>query len=107
MQSVLCPWGLGIGIPIYTVAVLLALLDIIAFLHKYPTLAVFSFCAWIIPVFSGSPQSLIRYMLVLRPTFLCLGKLGNNRIFDRAWTIASLLLMDLLALLFSFDFWAA
>ena len=67
----------------------------------------FCFCAWITPVFSGSPQSLIRYMLVLRPTFLCLGKLGNNRIFDRAWTIASLLLMGLLALLFSFDFWVA
>jgi hypothetical protein len=46
-------------------------------------------------------------MLVLRPTFLCLGKFGNNRIFDRAWTIASLLLMGLLALLFSFDFWVA
>jgi hypothetical protein len=46
-------------------------------------------------------------MLVLRPTFLCLIKLGNNRIFDRAWTIASLLLMGLLALLFSFDFWVA
>ena len=46
-------------------------------------------------------------MLVLRPTFPCLGKLGNNRIFDRAWTIASLLLMGLLALLFSFDFWVA
>lgn len=89
------------------VAVLLALLGIIACLRKYPTLAVFSFCAWIIPVFSGSPQSLVRYMLVLPTTFLFLGKLGNNRIFDRAWTIASLLLMGLLALLFSFDFWVA
>lgn len=88
-------------------AVLLALVGIIAFPRKYPTLAVFIFCAWVIPVFSGSPQSLVRYMLVLPATFLFLGKLGNNRIFDRAWTIASLLLMGLLALLFSFDFWVA
>jgi hypothetical protein len=88
-------------------AVLIALIGIFACVRKYPGIAIFSFCAWIIPVFSGSPQSLIRYMLVLPTTFLFLGKLGSNRVFDRVWTIASLLLMGLLALLFSFDFWVA
>ncbi len=73
VQGVLSRCGLGVEFPIHTVAVLLALLGIIAFLRKYPTLAVFSFCAWIIPVFSGSPQSLIRYMLVSPTTFLFLG----------------------------------
>jgi hypothetical protein len=42
---------LGFEFPIYTVAVLLALLGIIAFLRKYPTLAVFVFA-------HGSPLSL-------------------------------------------------
>ena len=88
-------------------AVLIALAGIFACVRKYPVIAIFSFCAWLIPVFSGSPQSLIRYMLVLPTTFLFLGKLGSNRVFDRVWTIASLLLMGLLALLFSFDFWVA
>ena len=51
MQGVLCRLGLDVEFPIYTVAVLLALLGIIAFLRKYPTLAVFVFAY-------GSPLSL-------------------------------------------------
>lgn len=89
------------------IAVLLALAGVIACFRQYPAVTAFSFFAWLIPVFSGSPQSLVRYMLVLPTTYLLLSRLGQNRIFDRVWTILSIMLMTLLALLFSFDFWVA
>lgn len=88
-------------------AILLALAALLACARTYPALAVFSLFAWVIPVFSGSPQSLIRYMLVLPTNYLFLGRLGRSQVFDRAWTLVSLLLMGLLATLFSFDFWVA
>lgn len=85
----------------------LGLLAIILTWKKYPGLAAFSLGAWAIAVTSGSPQSNIRYMLVLPVIYLLLGRWGKNPVFDRVWTILSLLLMGLLATLFSFDFWVA
>ncbi|MGD1992050.1 MAG: mannosyltransferase family protein [Anaerolineae bacterium] len=73
----------------------------------HPEAASFGLLAWIIAVFSGAPQSLARYMLVLPSIYVLLSRKGQNPIFDRAWTIASLLLMGLECALFSFDFWVA
>jgi hypothetical protein len=73
----------------------------------HPALSVFGLFAWIIAVFSGAPQSLARYMLVLPSIYIFLSRKGRNPTFDRAWTIASLLLMGLECALFSFDFWVA
>ena len=47
-----------------------------------------------------------RYVLAAPPVFLYLSRLGKNPAFDRAWTIASVLLMGVLAMLFTFDMWA-
>ena len=88
-------------------AVGLGLLAVILVCKKYPEAAAFSLAAWAIAVTSGSPQSNIRYMLVLPAIYLLLGRWGKNPVFDRAWTIFSLLLMALLATLYSFDFWVA
>ncbi len=88
-------------------AVILGLIASITALKKYPLIAIFSLAAWTIAVFSGSPQSIIRYMLVLPALPIFLSRLGRNPTFERAWTIISILLMGLLATLFSFDFWVA
>lgn len=88
-------------------AVGLGLLACILVWKRHPSAAAFSLAAWSIAVFSGSPQSNVRYMLALPVIYLLLGRWGRNPVFDRAWTILSLLLMGLLVMLYSFDFWVA
>lgn len=88
-------------------AVSLGLLACILVWKRHPVVAAFSLAAWVIVVFSGSPQSNVRYMLALPAIFLLLGRWGKNPVFDRVWTILSLLIMGLLATLYSFDFWVA
>jgi hypothetical protein len=46
-----------------------------------------------------------RYILAARPVFLFLSRLGRNEAFDRAWSLFSILLMGLLATMFTFDLW--
>jgi len=88
-------------------AVLLALAAGIALLRKYPAVALFSLLALLIPLTSGAPQSLNRYVLASPAVFIFLGRLGRNETFDRVWSLASTLLMGLLVTLFTFDMWVA
>ena len=88
-------------------AMLLGLVAIIFTIKRYTAVALFSLAAWVAVVFSGSPQSMIRYMLVLPAIYIFLARIGKYYIIDRAWTIASLLLFSLLTILYTFDFWVA
>ena len=63
--------------------------------------------ALLISLTSGEPQGMIRYALAVPPIFLLLGRLGEHPVFDRGWTVLGLLLMALLATVYSFDFWVA
>jgi len=56
---------------------------------------------------SGPAQGIIRYILGAPAVFVMLAKWGKNPVFDRVWTIASILLMGLLATLFAFNYWVA
>ena len=47
-----------------------------------------------------------RYVLAAPVLFLFLSKLGRNEAFDRAWTVASVLLLAVNAFLFAKDMWA-
>jgi len=71
-----------------------------------PEVAWFSLAAFLIPLVSG-PPGIHRYLLAAPALFITLARWGKNPVFDRAWTIASLLLMGLLAMLFAFNFWVA
>ena len=44
-------------------------------------------------------------MMEAPATYLFLGRLGRSQAFDRSWTVLSLLLMGMGAMLFSFDMW--
>jgi hypothetical protein len=58
-----------------------------------------------ISFFSGGPQGMPRYILGAPAVFVMLNRLGNsNEAFDRSWTIGSVPLMGLLALLFAVNF---
>jgi hypothetical protein len=47
-----------------------------------------------------------RYVLAAPPIFLFLSEWGRRPAFDRVWTIASVLLMGVMATMFMFDLWA-
>jgi hypothetical protein len=88
-------------------AMLLALIASLAVLRREPGLALFSLAVLLISVTSGVPQSMIRYMLPIPAIYIFLSTLGQNEAFDRVWSLTSILLMGLLAMLFSFDMWVA
>jgi hypothetical protein len=76
-------------------------------IKHYPELAWFSLAVLIISLGSGPVQGIIRYILPAPAVFVMLARWGKNPVFDRAWTLASILLMGLLAMLFAFNFWVA
>ena len=86
---------------------LLALHGGIWVLRKAPAIGLFSLGALVIASFSGDPQSMIRYVLVLPGMYLMLAEAGRRPAFDRAWSLGSALLMGMNLLLYSFDMWVA
>ncbi len=75
--------------------------------RRYPGLTLFSLVAMILPVTGSAPQSIIRYVLAAPAVFIFLARLGRNTVFDKAWTIFSLLMMGMLLTLFTFNMWVA
>jgi hypothetical protein len=47
-----------------------------------------------------------RYVLGAPPLFLFLSRLGERPAFDRVWSVASTLVMGIMAIMYMFDFWA-
>jgi hypothetical protein len=97
------PAGVYFGIEL--VVLLIALAAGLALLRKDPLVALYSLAVVAISVFSGSAQSMERYMLAAPAVFIVLSRLGRNPAFDRFWTLVSLLIMGMSAMLFSFNFW--
>lgn len=77
----------------------------IAGLKRYPDIAWFGLVVVFLSFTSGPAQGMHRYILSAPPVFLFLSRLGRNTAFDKVWTIASILLMGILATLYSFDMW--
>lgn len=72
---------------------------------QYPHVMWFSLAVILLSFTSGPAQGMHRYVLGAPALFIWLGRLGQHPAFDRAWSILSVLLMGLLATLFTFDFW--
>lgn len=88
-------------------SVILAAIACLFTLRRYPAVSLFGLVALVIAFTSGSPQSLIRYVLVVPPVFIMLASLGKATWFDRSWTVLSLLLMGMQVSLFTWDMWVA
>jgi hypothetical protein len=56
---------------------------------------------------SGVPQGVVRYVLAAPAMFWMLARWGKSPVFDRIWTLVSVLLLGMEAMLFSFNFWVA
>jgi Mannosyltransferase (PIG-V) len=76
-------------------------------LRRYPALAAFSLLALALGAFTSAPQSLVRYVLTAPALFIGLGILGKHTLFDRGWTMLSLLLLAMQMFLFAKDMWTA
>jgi hypothetical protein len=76
-------------------------------LRRYPDIALFSLLSWLIVITSGSAVSASRYTLAMPAVFIALGLAGQRPLFDRIWTLISVLLLALLTSLFTFDMWVA
>ena len=76
-------------------------------LKEYPEAVWLSLAVLIISIGSGPPSGIHRYILTTPAIFIYLAKLGRNPVFDRVWTIISILWMGSLAALFAFDMWVA
>ncbi|MCA9909338.1 MAG: hypothetical protein KC519_11860 [Anaerolineae bacterium] len=88
-------------------AVILALLSCLLVARRYPALAIFGVFAVLIPLTSGAPQSLVRYVLAVPSLYIVLSRWGRHEAFDRAWTVFGVLMLSLLTALFTFDMWVA
>ena len=79
----------------------------IATIKTHPEIGWYSLAVAFISWGSGPAQGIHRYILGAPAVFIALARWGENPVFDRAWTILSILLMGLLAMLFAFDIWVA
>jgi hypothetical protein len=85
----------------------IAILSCLICLRMDPELGWFSLAVVVISWGSGDIQGFHRYILAVPAVFLVLARWGRNPVFDRAWTILSLLIMGTLATLFAFNMWVA
>lgn len=85
----------------------IAIVACIVTIKSHPEIAWFSIAVVLISWGSGPAQSFHRYILGAPAVFITLARWGRNPVFDRAWTILSLLLMGVLATLFAFNMWVA
>ncbi len=76
-------------------------------MKTHPEIAWFSIVVVLISWGSGPAQGIHRYVLAAPAVFVALARWGKNSVFDRAWTILSILLMGLLATLYAFNMWVA
>jgi hypothetical protein len=88
-------------------AVVLAVVACAWAFRRWPAASLFGLAVLFISLSSGEPQGMIRYALAVPAIFLLLARLGEQPIFDRGWTVLSLLSMGLLTTIYSFDFWVA
>lgn len=87
-------------------AILLGVLACIWMFKREPILSVYSMLTIVFSMTTGVAQGMHRYVLAAPVIFLLLARWGRSEAFDRVWTLASILLMGVFAILFSFNLWA-
>lgn len=86
-------------------SILLAFVASLWLIRRDPAVALFSAVIVLLSVFSGSAQSMARYMLICPALYIFLAHLGKNKTFDRAWIVFSTLLLGMEASLFAAEMW--
>jgi hypothetical protein len=76
-------------------------------LRRMPGVALFGVGVIVLSAGSAAAMGMDRYVLAVPAIFLMLAWFGRRIVFDRAWVMASTLLMGMLAMLFTFGFWVS
>jgi Gpi18-like mannosyltransferase len=87
-------------------AIILGVLACIWMFRREPILSVYSLLTIFFSMTTGVAQGMHRYVLAAPVIFLLLARWGKSEAFDRVWTLTSILLMGVFAILFSFNLWA-
>jgi Mannosyltransferase (PIG-V) len=69
-------------------------------------LTLYGLATFVVVATSGAAMGMHRYALAMPSLFLAPARLGRSAAFDRVWTLTCCLGLAVLALLFSFGFWA-
>ena len=85
----------------------LALLTSLLALRVNRNVALFSLVAVVMTATGGVVSGQLRYTLATPAVYLMLAQWGRWVLFDRLWTMVSLILLSILATLFAFEFWVA
>ncbi len=88
-------------------AVALGVVACVWLLRRMPGVALFGLAVIVLSAGSSGAQGMDRYVLAVPAIFLMLASFGRSAVFDRAWVMASTLLMGMLVMLFTFGFWVA
>ncbi len=87
-------------------AIFLGFLACFATLKRYPGLSGYGLFILAVSLTCGTAWSMSRYLLTIPSVFIMLGQFGKYDLFDRIWSLLSILGLALLTALFSFDLWA-
>lgn len=87
-------------------AVVLGILSCLITLRHYPGVSLYGLSIMAVSLTCGTAWSISRYLLTVPSMFLVLTYWGQSQVFDRLWSLASILLLAMFTALFSFNFWA-
>lgn len=77
-----------------------------AMMKRYPGIALYSQALIVFSLTTGPIQGMHRYVMGAPVIFLLPAIWGKNEVFDRAWSLANILWMGILAAIFSYGFFA-
>jgi hypothetical protein len=97
----------GANYSLITFLFILAVVACFNIMRQYPEVAWLSLTIILISWGSGPASGMHRYILTAPAVFVALAHWGRNPVFDRAWTIASILWMGLNAAIFAMNMWVA
>jgi Gpi18-like mannosyltransferase len=94
----------------YLIIIVLTMIAFVACfkcVKNYPEVAWVSLAIILVSWGSGPASGMDRYVLTTPAIFIALADWGRNPVFDRAWTILSIMWMGFLAAMFAMNLWVA
>ncbi|MBN1200681.1 MAG: hypothetical protein JXJ20_02375 [Anaerolineae bacterium] len=73
--------------------------------REWPDLALYGAASLAVPLATGQLVSMNRYALIMLPTYLVLARYGRSPLFDKLWTLVSVLLLALYLVGFAHGYW--
>ncbi|MBW4465784.1 MAG: hypothetical protein KME07_10155 [Pegethrix bostrychoides GSE-TBD4-15B] len=87
-------------------AIALGIFSCLLTLRRYPGISIYGLLMILVSITCGTAWSFSRYLLAVPSVFLVLSHWGDSPLFDRVWSLISILLLAMFSALFSFNFWA-